>query len=615
VGLRDAAEWNPISAVVAAVRELFGNPTAVPHDAPWPLQAGRPSAGTNALDRNVRGKTVMNTKPWAASGERAITPSSVPVQIIAPANPTRSARPPSASSGLLPMLPAHRESGRSTRRELPRERWISGSHRIYMYVNPISTETGRHATTGWVIALTGIGSLMAALDTLVVSTALSTIRLDLGASVEELEWTVNAYNLSFAVSLIAAAALGDRYGRRRLYAAGLTLFALASAACALAPNVGWLIGARAVQGMGAALLLTLGLALLSAAFPPERRGAAIGIFSAVTGISVAAGPLVGGAVVEGIDWEWIFGLNVPIGLAAVPLVLSRLDESFGPDTGLDLPGLALITGGAFGIVWGLVRGNAAGWASPEVVGTLALGLLLVAAFVAWELRAREPMLPMAFFRSRAFSGGNAAIFFTFASLFTGVFFFAQLLQTALGYGPLDTGLRLLPWTATFITVAPVVGALTDRIGERPFMVGGLVLQAAGLTWIALIAGADMAYGELVPPLIVAGIGVSMAIPSAQNSVVGAVPLEGVGKAAGANSMMRELGGVFGIAVAVAVFAGAGSYASAQAFTDGFAPAIGVAATLSLAGALAGLALPGRGRPASVALAPGVAALEGEQGGT
>jgi EmrB/QacA subfamily drug resistance transporter len=484
-----------------------------------------------------------------------------------------------------------------------------------MYVNPRSTETGRKATTGWVIALTGIGSLMAALDTLVVSTALSTIRLDLGASVEELEWTVNAYNLSFAVSLIAAAALGDRYGRRRLYAAGLTLFALASAACALAPNVGWLIGARAVQGMGAALLLTLGLALLSAAFPPERRGAAIGIFSAVTGISVAAGPLVGGAVVEGIDWEWIFGLNVPIGLAAVPLVLSRLDESFGPDTGLDLPGLALITGGAFGIVWGLVRGNAAGWASPEVVGTLALGLLLVAGFVAWELRAREPMLPMAFFRSRAFSGGNAAIFFTFASLFTGVFFFAQLLQTALGYGPLDTGLRLLPWTATFITVAPVVGALTDRIGERPFMVGGLVLQAAGLTWIALIAGADMAYGELVPPLIVAGIGVSMAIPSAQNSVVGAVPLEGVGKAAGANSMMRELGGVFGIAVAVAVFAGAGSYASAQAFTDGFAPAIGVAATLSLAGALAGLALPRRGQPASVALAPRVAALEGEQGGT
>jgi EmrB/QacA subfamily drug resistance transporter len=466
---------------------------------------------------------------------------------------------------------------------------------------------------GWVIALTGIGSLMAALDTLVVSTALNTIRLDLGASVEQLEWTVNAYNLSFAVLLIPAAALGDRYGRRRLYAAGLVLFTAASAACAVAPSVGWLIGARAVQGFGAALLLTLALALLSAAFPPERRGAAIGIFSAITGISVASGPLVGGAVVEGIDWEWIFWLNVPIGLLAAPLVLTRMRESFGSDTGLDIGGLALVTGGAFGIVWGLVRGNAAGWDSLEVVGTLAAGVLLVAAFIPWELRAREPMLPMGFFRSRAFSGGNAAIFFTFASLFTGVFFFAQLLQTVLGYGPLDAGLRLLPWTATFITVAPIVGNLVDRIGERPFMVGGLLLQAAGLAWIAVIAEPDMAYGELVAPLIVAGVGVSMAIPSGQNSVLGSVALEAVGKAAGANSMMRELGGVFGIAVAVAVFAGAGGYVSAAAFTDGFAAAIGVAAALSFAGAVAGLALPGRREATESRLARASPALEAEGG--
>jgi EmrB/QacA subfamily drug resistance transporter len=466
---------------------------------------------------------------------------------------------------------------------------------------------------GWVIALTGIGSLMAALDTLVVSTALNTIRLDLGASVEQLEWTVNAYNLSFAVLLIPAAALGDRYGRRRLYAAGLVLFTAASAACATAPGVGWLIGARAVQGFGAALLLTLALALLSAAFPPERRGAAIGIFSAITGISVASGPLVGGAVVEGIDWEWIFWLNVPIGLLAAPLVLTRIRESFGSDTRLDIGGLALVTGGAFGIVWGLVRGNAAGWDSLEVVGTLAAGVLLVAAFIAWELRAREPMLPMGFFRSRAFTGGNAAIFFTFASLFTGVFFFAQLLQTVLGYGPLDAGLRLLPWTATFITVAPIVGNLVDRIGERPFMVGGLLLQAAGLAWIAVIAEPDMAYGELVAPLIVAGVGVSMAIPSGQNSVLGSVALEAVGKAAGANSMMRELGGVFGIAVAVAVFAGAGGYVSAAAFTDGFAAAIGVAAALSLAGAVAGLALPGRREATERGLARAAPALEAEGG--
>ena len=250
------------------------------------------------------------------------------------------------------------------------------------------------------VALTAIGSLMAALDTLVVSTALSTIRLDLGASVEQLEWTVNAYNLSFAVLLITAAALGDRYGRRgSTRRAGL--FAAASAAARWRPSVGWLIAARAVQGAGAALVLTLGLALLSAAFPPERRGAAIGLFSAVTGIAVAVGPLVGGAIAEGIDWEWIFWLNVPIGLAAIPLVLSRIEESFGGDTGLDLPGLALISAAAFGIVWGLVRGNAAGWDSLEVVGALAAGLLLVGAFIARELRAPEPMLPMRLFRSRA----------------------------------------------------------------------------------------------------------------------------------------------------------------------------------------------------------------------
>jgi EmrB/QacA subfamily drug resistance transporter len=454
---------------------------------------------------------------------------------------------------------------------------------------------------------------MAALDTLVVSTSLTTIRLDLGASVGQLEWTVNAYNLSFAVMLITAAAVGDRYGRRAFYAVGLGLFAASSAASALAPNVGLLIAARAVQGVSAALVLTLGLALLSAAFPPERRGTAIGLFSAVTGIAVASGPLVGGAIAEGLAWEWIFWLNVPIGLVAIPLVLARIDESFGGDTGLDVRGLALVSAGSFGIVWSLVRGNSAGWGSFEVLASFAAGAMLIAAFVAWELRAREPMLPMRFFRSRAFSAGNAAIFFTLASLFTAVFFFAQFLQTALGYGPLDAGLRLIPWTATFITVAPVVGALVDRFGERPFMVAGLFVQAVGLGWIALVADPGLSYTEFVLPSIVAGVGVSMAIPSAQNSVVGSVALEDVGKAAGVNSMMRELGGVFGIALAVAVFAGAGGYASAQEFADGFAPAIAVAAGLSLAGAIAATALPGRRQTAEAISVGPVPALEAEGG--
>jgi EmrB/QacA subfamily drug resistance transporter len=456
-----------------------------------------------------------------------------------------------------------------------------------------ASRTAASRSSIWVLALASAASCLAALDTLVVSTALTTLRLDLGASIDRLEWTVNGYNLSFAVLLMTAAALGDRLGRRRMFAAGLALFALASAACAMAPTVGWLIAARVVQGAGAALIMTLAFTLVSAAFAPERRGWALGIFFSLTGLAVATGPLVGGAITEGIAWQWIFWLNVPLGLALVPPALLRMQESFGPDSALDIRGLALVTGGVLGLVWGLVRGNPAGWGSFEVVATLGAGALLLAAFVAWELQARDPMLPMRFFRSRAFSAGNAAIFFTVGSLFSGVFFLAQFMQTGLGHGPLDAGLRLLPWTATLFFVAPIAGALVDRYGERPFLFAGPLLQAAGLGWIALIADAGMAYGELVAPLIVAGVGVSMTFPAAQNSVVGAVPPEAIGKAAGTNSTMRELGGVFGIAVSVAVFSGAGSYASAPSFSDGFAAAMALAAGLSLLGALCGAALPGR----------------------
>jgi EmrB/QacA subfamily drug resistance transporter len=448
-------------------------------------------------------------------------------------------------------------------------------------------------STRWVLVLAAVASLMAALDAMVVSTALTTIRLDLGASVEQLEWTVNAYNLTLAVLLLPAAALGDRFGRRRMFTSGLALFVLASAACALAPAADSLIAARAVQGAGAALVVPNALALVSAAFPAERRGSALGILQGITGLAVVAGPVIGGAVAEGIDWEWIFWLNVPIGLAAIPLALGRIEESSGGDAALDIGGFALVSGGALGVVWGLVRGNSAGWGSPEVLAALALGAALLAAFVAWELRAREPMLPIRLFRSRAFAAGNAGAFFLFASLFGAVFFLPQFLQTGLGQGPLEAALRLGPWTGTLFLVAPIAGALADRIGERPLLVGGLALQAAGMAWIALIAEPGLAYGELIAPLVVAGIGASLAIPPAASSVVGAVTQDEVGKAAGANSMLRELGGVFGIAILVAVFAAAGSYASAEAFSDGFIPAIAVSAALSLVGAIAGLGLPGR----------------------
>ena len=447
------------------------------------------------------------------------------------------------------------------------------------------------ATRTWVLALTSVASLMVALDALVVTTALSTIRVDLGASIEQLEWTVNAYNLSFAVLLMTAAAVGDRFGRRRMFAAGLGLFVAASAACALAPDVGWLIAARAVQGVGAAMITPVALALLSANYPAELRGKAMGLFAGITGLAVLAGPVVGGAIAQGAAWEWIFWLNVPIGLAAIPLVLRRIPESYGRRARLDFTGLALVSGAALGIVWALVRGNAAGWGSVEVVGALAAGIVLAIAFVAWELRAPEPMLPMSFFRSRGFAAGNASVFFLIASLFGAVFFLAQFLQTSLGFGPLGTGLRLMPWTATLFIVAPIAGSLVNRVGERPLIVGGLLLQAIGMAWIGLIASPSMHYVDMVPALVLAGTGVSMAIPATQNVVMSAVPATEAGKASGTYNMLRQLGGVFGIALLVAVFTGAGGYASPQAFTNGFAPAIGVTAGLALIGAVAGLGLP------------------------
>ncbi|MGZ6388087.1 MAG: DHA2 family efflux MFS transporter permease subunit [Ktedonobacterales bacterium] len=445
---------------------------------------------------------------------------------------------------------------------------------------------------GWALGLASVGSFMVALDALVVATALSTIRLHLGASIEELEWTVNAYTLSFAVLLMTGAALGDQFGRRRMFVAGLGLFVVASAACALSPNAGWLIAARAVQGGGAALVMPLAVTLLSTAFPPEQRGRALGAFSGVAGLAVLAGPVVGGAIAQGLAWQWIFWLNVPIGLLVIPLVRMRIEESVGPRTRLDLGGLLLVTGAVLGVVWGLVRGNSAGWGSFEIVATLVGGALLGVAFVIWELRTDAPMLPMRFFRSRTFAAGNAAGFFFFASLYGSAFFLAQFLQTAQGDSPLGAGLRLLPWTAMLFVTAPISGALINRFGERVLMAGAMLLQAVAMAWIGLIARPGLAYPELIAPLLIAGFGAA-AIPTSQNAVISSVAGNAIGKASGTFNMLRQLGAAFGVATLAAVFTGAGSFHSAQAFSNGFAPAMGASAALSFAGAIAGLLLPGR----------------------
>jgi EmrB/QacA subfamily drug resistance transporter len=461
---------------------------------------------------------------------------------------------------------------------------------------------GTKARQRWVLGLASVASLMVALDMLVVTTALNTIRVKLGASIEQLEWTVSAYTLSLAVLMITASALGDRYGRRRLFVVGLAVFTVASAACALAPGMGWLIAARALQGAGSAAVMPHAMALVSTAYPAERRARALGIFSSVTGLAILGGPMVGGAVVQGLDWQWIFWLNVPIGLVVIPLVLSRIEETGAGARRFDPVGLLLGSAAALGVVWALVRGNAAGWTSPQVLVPLVAGLLLAVGFVRWELRVREPMMPMRYFRSRAFAAGNTAGFLLYGSVFAAAFFFTQFFQAVLGYGPLDTGLRLAPWTVTLFVVSPIAGALINRVGDRPLIVAGMLANAAGYGWIALIAEPGLGYPALVPPLVLAGVGISMAMPAAQNCVVGAVPRAAVGQASGAFNTLRQLGGTFGLTTAAAVFAATGGYVSPRAFTDGFGPALGVAVGLSVVAAAAGLLLPGR-RPAAATPVP------------
>ncbi|HEV2712297.1 MAG TPA: MFS transporter [Gaiellaceae bacterium] len=450
--------------------------------------------------------------------------------------------------------------------------------------------------TVWTFVITSLALFMVVLDNLVVSTALPVIRTDLNASIEELEWTVNAYTLTFAVLLLTGAALGDRFGRRRIFAAGLTIFTGASAAAALAPNMDVLIAARAIQGIGGAIVTPLTLTILSSAFPKDKRGLALGAWSGIAGLAVASGPLVGGAVVDGISWQWIFWLNVPIGVLLAPLAFALLREGRGPAGRLDLPGLALASGGLLGLVWGLVHGNGDGWTSPQIVGSFVAGAILTAGFVAWEFRAPAPMLPMRFFRDRAFAAANGASLLMYFGMFGSIFLLAQFLQTVQGHSPLGAGLRVLPWTAMPMVIAPIAGALSDRIGGRPLMAGGLALQAIGLGWLAAVSTPTVPYTELVIPFILSGTGMAMFFAPVANVVLSSVRPEEEGQASGANNTIREVGGVFGVAVLASVFARYGGYESPQTFVDGLSPAIWVGAIVVAVGAVLSLAIPRRRRP-------------------
>ena len=459
-------------------------------------------------------------------------------------------------------------------------------------------QTYDRAEKHWVLGITSLAAFMMALDAMVITTAFAAIRADFGASVETLQWTVNAFNLTFAVLLLTGAALGDRFGRRRMFAGGIALFTLASVACALSGTAVALIAARAAQGAGAALVMPLAMAILSGAFGREERAKALGIYLGITGFALIIGPAIGGLITETLGWRGIFWINLPIGAAAIAMVRMRLRETFGPKAALDMMGLLLVAIAALALVWSLLRGNTVGWTSTEVTGALAIGVLFAASFVAWELRASAPMVPMRLFASRSFASGVTASFLFYAAMYGVLFLLPQFLQVALGFGPLGAGLRLLPWTATLFVTAPVAGAVVNKFGERPLVVTGLLMQATGLGWIAMIASPGLSYSALAMPLILAGVGVSMAMPAAQNAILGSVAVTEMGKASGIFNMVRFLGGMFGVAALVATFTATGAVHSAAQFSSGFAAAMMLATMLSLAGAMAGLCLPARARVAA-----------------
>jgi EmrB/QacA subfamily drug resistance transporter len=456
---------------------------------------------------------------------------------------------------------------------------------------------------GWTLAIVSTALFMTALDNLVVGVALPSIREDFGGSLEALQWTVNGYTLAFAVFLLTGAALGDRFGRQRMFVVGLSLFTGASALAALAPSIEALIAMRALQGFGAAIVLPLTLTLLSEAVAPERRGAALGIWAGVSGLGVAMGPLVGGAVVEGISWQWIFWLNVPIGLALLPLATRKLTESFGPNEHLDLPGLALGGGGLLGLTFGIVRAEALGWDSTPVVASLTAGVVLLVAFLVWEARAAQPMLPPRFFRSRGFAATNGVSFAMFFGTFGSIFLLSQFFQVAQGLGPLEAGLRTLPWTGMPMIVAPIAGLLSDRIGSRPLMVAGLALQSGALAWLAIVTGLSTTFGELIVPFAMAGTGMALVFAPSANAVLASVRPVEAGQASGATNAIREVGGVMGVAVLASVFAAHGGYSDPQAFTDGLTSALPIGAAALAVGAVVALFVPGRPRGPHAATAP------------
>jgi len=442
----------------------------------------------------------------------------------------------------------------------------------------------------WTYLACCIAVFMISMDNLIVTTALPVIHEALHTGLEGLEWTVNAYTMTFAVLLLTGAALGDRFGRRRLLIIGVTVFTAGSAASALAPSIGVLIAARAIQGVGAAIVTPLTVTLIASVTPPQRRGLALGLWGATVGLGAALGPVIGGAVTDAASWQWIFWINVPVGIVVLPLLLLTRESRSGAGR-LDPVGVILATAGLFGIVFGLVRADGHGWTSAQVLGSLVGGALLMVAFGAWESRAATPMLPLSLFRSRGFSAASATMLLTNMGMFGVIFLVSQFLQSVMGYTPLGAGVHGLPWTAAPAVTAPIAGLLSDRIGGRRIVAIGVALQAIGIGWLAVVMTATTPYTDLILPFLIAGTGLGFFFAPITRLTLSYAPGQFEGIASGTSNALRQVGTVLGIAVLGSVFSAAGGLGSAGQFTTGLTAALTVSAAILGASALVVLLAP------------------------
>ena len=447
----------------------------------------------------------------------------------------------------------------------------------------------------WTLGAVAFGLFMIMLDNTIVNVALPSIQSDLDIGISELEWVFNGYALTFGVLMLTGGKLADMLGRRRIFIVGLLIFTVASLFCGLATSAGWLIGARVLQGVGSALMNPATLSIVTATFPPRQRGMAIGIWAGVAAMALAIGPLAGGLITQHLGWNWIFFINVPVGILAIIVTRLVVDESrdTSADQRLDLPGLLSSGIGLFALTYGLIEANNYGWTSPRILSLFAVAVIGIVLFVLLELHQRSPMLDLSLFKNGTFAGANSVMLLIGLAMF-GVFFYNSLfIQNILGYSAVETGATFLPMTVLIILVAPFAGKYSDRVGSRWLMAGGMVLLAASLLIFSRL-DATSDFWDLLPGLIVGGFGMALVMTPTTSAAMGSVPVDKAGVGSAVLNSMRQVGGALGIAVIGAIIAQSahsapGTPQAAAEFVTGYQNALTVAALIALAGAVLSVA--------------------------